>query len=85
MSAIPNSLATLSSTTPDSALTPATPTTTQASQVNANQIADVVELTQSEQAQQLYNQGQTVPQIAFNLKSSIQAIESYLNISNNSR
>jgi DNA-binding NarL/FixJ family response regulator len=47
-----------------------------------SELAAIVRLTEAEQAQRLYIQGHTVPQIAFSLSLSQQAVDSYLNISN---
>ena len=49
------------------------------------QIAAIVRLTEAEQAQRLYVEGHTVPQIAFSLSLSEQAVNSYLNIANAKR
>ena len=48
----------------------------------ANNGGDTVKLTESQQVYQLYNQGQTVSQIANNLSLAVSAVNSYLNISN---
>jgi DNA-binding NarL/FixJ family response regulator len=45
--------------------------------------AYTVRLTEAEQVDQLYSQGHTVPQIAFNLDLTAQAVDKYLNISIN--
>lgn len=45
-------------------------------------LAGLVRPTQAQQVQQLYRRGNTVPQIAYNLKLSAQAVDGYLNISN---
>lgn len=47
-------------------------------------ITDTVRLTEAEQVDQLYSQGHSVPQIAFNLDLTAQAVDRYLNISTNS-
>lgn len=44
--------------------------------------ADIVQLTEAEQVQQLFSQGHTVPQIASSLDLTAQAIDRYLNIQN---
>jgi DNA-binding NarL/FixJ family response regulator len=80
MSAISNSLAALSFVN-DSVATPAA---AQAPQPTANIPTDTVHLTEAQQVGQLYNQGHSVPQIAFSLNLSVQAVNSYLNISNSS-
>jgi DNA-binding NarL/FixJ family response regulator len=41
----------------------------------------LVQPTQAQQVQQLYRRGNTVPQIAYNLNLSSQAVDRYLNIS----
>jgi DNA-binding NarL/FixJ family response regulator len=51
-------------------------------QHSANNGGDTVKLTESQQVYQLYNQGQTVSQIANNLSLAVSAVNSYLNISN---
>ena len=43
---------------------------------------DHVNLTETQQVYQLYNQGQRVSQIASNLSLSVEAVNSYLNIAN---
>jgi DNA-binding NarL/FixJ family response regulator len=43
---------------------------------------DHVNLSETQQVYQLYNQGQKVSQIASNLSLSVEAVNSYLNISN---
>jgi DNA-binding NarL/FixJ family response regulator len=46
--------------------------------------SDPVDLTETEQVYQLYNQGQRVSQIASTLNLSVNAVNSYLNISGKS-
>jgi DNA-binding NarL/FixJ family response regulator len=41
----------------------------------------LVQPTQAQQVEQLYRSGNTVPQIAYNLNLSAQAVDRYLNIS----
>ena len=43
--------------------------------------ASLVEPTRAQQVQQLYRRGNTVPQIAYDLRLSAQAVDRYLNIS----
>jgi len=43
-------------------------------------LASLVQPTQAQQIQQLYRRGNTVPQIAYNLKLSAQAVDGYLHI-----
>ena len=45
-------------------------------------LAILVQPTQAQQVQQLYRRGNTIPQIAYNLKLSAQAVDGYLNIAN---
>jgi DNA-binding NarL/FixJ family response regulator len=45
-------------------------------------LAALVQPTQAQQARQLYRRGNTVPQIAYDLNLSAQAVDRYLNISN---
>jgi DNA-binding NarL/FixJ family response regulator len=45
-------------------------------------LASLVQPTQAQQVQQLYRRGNTVPQIAYNLNLSAQAVDGYLNIAN---
>jgi len=44
--------------------------------------ADTVKLSESQQIHQLYNEGQKVSQIAFNLNITVEAVNSYLGIRN---
>jgi DNA-binding NarL/FixJ family response regulator len=53
----------------------------QAAQPTSSVPADTVQLTEAQQVSQLYNQGHSISQIAFNLNLSVQAVDSYLNIS----
>jgi DNA-binding NarL/FixJ family response regulator len=79
--AISNSLATATA----SPATPSNSSNTAAApklQPATNDQADLFQLTTAEQAQQLYSQGHTVPQIASTLNLSAQAVDTYLNISN---
>jgi DNA-binding NarL/FixJ family response regulator len=48
----------------------------------ANNGGDTIKLTVSQQVSQLYNQGQTVSQIATALSLAVSAVNNYLNISN---
>lgn len=50
----------------------------------ANQPTDTVTLTAAQQVYQLYNQGHTISQIAFSLRLSVAAVNSYLGLSNTS-
>lgn len=52
-------------------------------QINSNGagLANLVQPTQAQQVQQLYRRGNTVPQIAYNLNLSAQAVDRYLNVS----
>jgi DNA-binding CsgD family transcriptional regulator len=63
----------------------ATPTpntaATQRIQQPANTGGDTVKLTVAQQVYQLYNQGQTITQIANSLSLAVSAVNSYLNIS----
>jgi DNA-binding NarL/FixJ family response regulator len=43
-------------------------------------LASLVQPTQAQQVQQLYRRGNTVPEIAYNLKLSAQAVDGYLHI-----
>jgi len=43
-------------------------------------LASLVQPTRAQQVQQLYRRGNTVPQIAYNLNLSAQAVDGYLNI-----
>jgi DNA-binding NarL/FixJ family response regulator len=45
---------------------------------------DTVVLTEAQQVYQLYNQGQTVPQIATSLSLAVEAVNSYLGITTTS-
>jgi DNA-binding NarL/FixJ family response regulator len=47
---------------------------------NAAGLAGLVQPTQAQQVRQLYRRGNTVPQIAYNLNLSAQAVDGYLNI-----
>jgi DNA-binding NarL/FixJ family response regulator len=47
---------------------------------NGAGLASLVQPTQAQQVQQLYRRGNTVPQIAYNLNLSAQAVDGYLNI-----
>jgi DNA-binding CsgD family transcriptional regulator len=60
---------------------PANSALAQTSQANAAS-GDTVTLSPSQQAHQLYHQGQAVSQIAVTLGLSIETVNSYLNISN---
>ncbi|HEX8816938.1 MAG TPA: hypothetical protein VF753_15685 [Terriglobales bacterium] len=51
--------------------------------VNSN--ADTVTLTTADQVYQLYNQGQSISQIALSLRLSVDAVNSYLGITNSSQ
>ena len=44
--------------------------------------AGLAQPTKAQQVQQLYRQGNTVPQIAYDLRLSAQAVDGYLNIAN---
>ena len=48
----------------------------------ANDTADVVKLSDSQQIHQLYEQGQRISQIAFSLNLPIETVNSYLGITN---
>jgi DNA-binding NarL/FixJ family response regulator len=48
----------------------------------ANGAADTVKLSESQQVYQLYNQGQTVSQIASSLSLTVELVNSYLGIAN---
>ncbi len=48
----------------------------------ANNTADVVKLSASQQIHQLYSQGQRISQIAFSLNLPIETVNSYLGITN---
>ena len=48
--------------------------------LNSESSATLVRPTQAQQFQQLYRRGNTVPQIAYNLNLSAQAVDGYLNI-----
>ncbi len=50
-----------------------------------NNAEDTVELTAAQQATNLYNAGQTIPQIAFTLHLSVDLVNSYLGISSSSQ
>ncbi len=52
--------------------------------VTTNQ-SDTVQLSEALQVEQLYNHGQTVPQIESSLNLSAQAVDSYLHITNPSK
>jgi len=78
MSAISSSLSVASLAATPSANTA---TATQKVQQPANTAGDTVKLTVSQQVYQLYNQGQTVTQIASSLSMAVSAVNSYLNIS----
>jgi DNA-binding NarL/FixJ family response regulator len=54
----------------------------QRAQQPANNGGDTVNLTESQQVYQLYNQGRTVSQIASSLNLAVSAVDNYLNISN---
>ena len=47
---------------------------------NGAGLASLFQPTQAQQVQQLYRRGNTVPQIAYNLNLSAQAVDRYLNI-----
>jgi DNA-binding NarL/FixJ family response regulator len=53
----------------------------QRTQQTTNDSADTVKLTESQQVHQLYDQGQTVPQIASSLSLTVDTVNSYLGIS----
>ena len=53
-------------------------------QPSVNASADTVHLTVAQQVYQLYNQGQTVSQIASGLSLSVEMVNSYLGISSSS-
>jgi DNA-binding NarL/FixJ family response regulator len=48
--------------------------------LNSGSFAGLVQPTQAQQVQQLYRRGNTVPQIAYKLNLSAQAVDGYLNI-----
>jgi DNA-binding NarL/FixJ family response regulator len=50
--------------------------------LNSGSFAGLVQPTQAQEVQQLYRRGNTVPQIAYNLNLSAQAVDGYLNIAN---
>lgn len=50
-------------------------------QQNTNRSSDTVKLSASQQVHQLYEQGQKVSQIAFNLNLTVDTVNSYLGIS----
>jgi len=86
MNAISSSPATPSSTAIDSTLSLAsTPTASGAAlkrqPANPGESTDTVDINPARQAQQMYYTGHTVPQIAFSLELSMQAVDNYLNIS----
>jgi len=51
-------------------------------QPTTNAAADTVQLSESQQVHQLYNEGQRVSQIALSLSITVEAVNSYLGISN---
>jgi DNA-binding NarL/FixJ family response regulator len=79
--AIPSSLSIASA----AAATP-TPNTAAAQKIQqpANDGGDTVKLTVAQQVYQLYNQGQTITQIANHLSLAVSAVNSYLNLSSQS-
>ena len=77
MSAISSSLSVASLAATPSANTS---TATQKVQQPANTAGDTVKLTVSQQVYQLYNQGQTVTQIANSLSLTVGTVNNYLNI-----
>jgi DNA-binding NarL/FixJ family response regulator len=48
----------------------------------ANDSTDTVKLSQSQQVHQLYNQGQSISQIAYQLILTVETVNGYLNVSN---
>jgi DNA-binding NarL/FixJ family response regulator len=57
------------------------PAATQNTQQTANEPTDTIQLTEAQQVYNLYNQGQTVPQIADTLSLSLDSVNLYLGIS----
>ncbi|MGA7381260.1 MAG: hypothetical protein WBX03_10440 [Terriglobales bacterium] len=55
---------------------------TQRPQQTTNNSVDTVKLSESQQVYQLYNQGQTVSQIASGLSLTVELVNSYLGITN---
>jgi DNA-binding NarL/FixJ family response regulator len=51
-------------------------------QAATNATTDTIKLSESQQIHQLYNEGQKVSQIAFNLNITVEAVNSYLGIRN---
>jgi DNA-binding CsgD family transcriptional regulator len=49
---------------------------------NQNNAGDTVQLTAAQQVYNLYNEGQTVSQIAFNLNLPVPLVNNYLGITN---
>lgn len=52
-------------------------------QLAPNDVPYTVQLTAAQQVYNLYNQGNTVPQIASSLNLSVELVNNFLNISNN--
>ncbi len=67
----------------NSSSNPATPKTQQA-RPTANQPADTVRLSESQQVHQLFLQGQRVSQIAFSLRLTVETVNGYLGITGKS-
>jgi hypothetical protein len=61
-----------------------TPAASRPVQPTTNNSGDSVTLTQAQQVYQLYNQGQTVPQIALSLSLPVEAVNTFLGISGGS-
>lgn len=82
MNTISNSVASLSLTSPASTLAASGSASTAAAAKSQTSLPDdTVELNPAQQAQKMYYTGHTVPQIAFSLELSLQAVNNYLNIS----
>ncbi len=86
MNTISSSLASLQSALAESSTTNArSPAARQSRQSTSNIPVDIVQMNPAQQAQRLYYTGYTVPQIAFSLEMSIQAVNNYLRISKTSQ
>jgi|HubBroStandDraft_1064217.scaffolds.fasta_scaffold00429_16 DNA-binding NarL/FixJ family response regulator len=70
----------LSTPSPAAASAPSPSAAAHRSPPPTNNPADKVVLTEVQQVVQLYNQGQSVPQIATSLSLAVQAVNSYLGI-----
>lgn len=79
---ISSALSTASVAAANSSSTSAAPPRNQQQPIQTANNSDTVRLTEAQQVDQLYTQGQPVSQIAANLSLTVSAVNSYLGINN---